>query len=249
MALMNSGTFKSQECSQLWYLGIKNFKSMIREKSNLVWLIGYPMLFIGLFSVAYGTEVFKVMGPGLLITGPVVVISQLASHFAEEKELGTLQRLTTTPVSRFTILFSGLLSQLFIGAIQIVILLIMSSLFGVYFHPDVNIPLLFVIPFLVTFTSLGFGLILASFVKSSSSAGGLAWFIILPLQFLGGSFSDEPIVDFLPTSLAVEAMQSVMIYGNVSFDVVGLNLILILIWGIIGVIIGVVLFQRKTAIL
>ncbi|MFX1548180.1 MAG: ABC transporter permease, partial [Promethearchaeota archaeon] len=210
MALMNSGIFITQERRQLWYLVIKNFKSMIREKSQLIWLFGYPMLFICLLSVAYGSEVLKIMGPGLLITGPIVIISQLASHFAEEKELGTLQRLTTTPVSRLTILFSGLFSQLMVGAIQIVILIIMAALFGVYFHPDVNIPLLFVIPFLVTFTSLGFGLILASFVKSSSSATGLAWFIILPLQFLGGSFSDEPIVDFLPTSLAVEAMQSVM---------------------------------------
>ncbi|MFX0119520.1 MAG: hypothetical protein ACFE9A_09030, partial [Candidatus Hodarchaeota archaeon] len=61
--------------------------------------------------------------------------------------------------------------------------------------------------------------------------------------------SDEPIVDFLPTSLAVEAMQSVMTHGIVSFDVVGQNLILTLLWGIVGVIIGVILFQRKTAIL
>jgi ABC-2 type transport system permease protein len=249
MALMNSGISITQESSQLWYLVIKNFKSMIREKSQLVWLLGYPMLFMGLLSVAYGTEVFKIMGPGLIITGPVVIISQLASHFAEEKELGTLQRLTTTPVSRLTILLSALVSQLIVGAIQIVILLFASVLFGMYFHPDVNIPLLFIIPFLVTFTSLGFGLILASFVKSSSSAGGLAWFIILPLQFLGGTFSDEPLVDFLPTSLAVEAMQSVMIHGTISFDVVGLNLIVILIWGIVGVILGVILFQRKTAIL
>ena len=50
MALMNSGIFIAQERSQLWYLVIKNFKSMIREKSQLIWLLGYPMLFIGLFS-------------------------------------------------------------------------------------------------------------------------------------------------------------------------------------------------------
>ena len=77
---------------------------------------------------------------------------------------------------------------------------------------------------------------LASFVKNSSSAGGLAWFIILPLQFLGGTLLEEPIVDFLPTSLAVEAMKSIMIFGDASFDAIGLNLIFIAIWGIFGVI-------------
>ena len=235
--------------SQLWYLVVKNLKSMVRDRAQLVWLIGYPMLFMALFAFAYGKEVFLIMGPGLLVTGPVVIISQLASHFAEEKESGTLQRLTTTPVYRQTILFSGLVSQLIVGAIQIIILTVIAGLFGAYYNPDGNIFLLFLIPFLVTFTSLGFGLILASFVKNASSAGGLAWFIILPLQFLGGTFVQEPIIDFLPTSLAVEAMTSVMTFGNSSIDAIGLNLLSIFLWGIGGVFLGIFLFQRKTAIL
>ncbi|MHA1966718.1 MAG: ABC transporter permease [Candidatus Hodarchaeales archaeon] len=246
---MNVSFYSTQGSSQMLYLVIKNLKTMIRDRTQLIWLLGYPILFMSLLPLAYGKEVLKIMGPGLLVLGPIVIISQLASHFAEEKELGTLQRLTTTPVSRFTILGAGLFSQLIVGAIQIVILLVVAVSFGAYFHPDVNILLLYITLLLVTFTSLGFALILASFVKNSSSAGGLAWFIILPLQFLGGTFSDEPIVDFLPTSLAVETMKSIMLFGDASFDVIGLNLILILIWGIIGVIIGVVLFQRKTAIL
>lgn len=246
---MSSQLNKTQRPNRLWYLVIKNLKSMIRDKANLVWLLGYPILFIVLFRFAYGVAVFEIMGAGLLITGPVVIISTLASHFAEEKELGAIQRLITTPVSRHTILLSGLFSQLVVGAIQIVIIIIFGALVGMNFHPDANIFLIFFIPFLITFTSLGFGLILASFIKTSSSAGGLAWFIILPLQFLGGAFVQEPLIDFLPTALAVNAMQSVMNLGSVSFDLVGLNLIFITLWGIGGIILGIILFQRKTAIL
>ncbi len=246
---MKSQLKKTKRPNRLWYLVVKNLKSMIRDKANLVWLLGYPILFIVLFRFAYGVEVFEFMGAGLLITGPVVIISLLASHFAEEKELGAIQRLITTPVSRHTILLSGLFSQLIVGAIQIVIILIVAALAGMTFHSDENIFLLFFIPFLITFTSLGFGLILASFIKTSSSAGGLAWFIILPLQFLGGTLMQEPLVDFLPTSFAVKAMQSVMTLGSISFDLVGLNLIFITLWGIGGIILGIILFQRKTAIL
>ena len=246
---MNSTLTRTENPNRLWFLLVKNLKSMIRDKAQLVWLLGYPTLFIALFAFAYGSDVFAIMGPGLLITGPVVIISQLTSHVAEEKELGTLQRLTTTPVSRETILLSGLASQLVVGAIQIVILLILASVFGATFHPDGNVVILFLIPFLVTFTSLGFGLILASFIKNASSAGGLAWFVILPLQFLGGSFMEEPIIDFLPTSLAVEAMKEVMVFGNITFEAIGLNLILIALWGIAGIAVGITLFQRKTAIL
>ncbi len=233
---------------QLWYLTIKNFKSMIRELSQLIWIFGYPLVFILLMRFAYGLETYNIFAPGIIILAPIVLISQLAGHFADEKESGTLQRLITTPVSRQTILLSGLFSQLIVAAIQIVIMLLLTFLFGASFHPNANIFLLFFIPFLVAFTSLGFGLLLASFVKTASSAGGLAWFIILPLQFLGGLLT-VPIIGFIPTSLAAEAMGAVMIYGSTAFVPVGLNLIWIAVWGVGLTVLGILLFQRKTAIL
>ena len=233
---------------QLWFLTIKNFKSMIREVSQLVWIFGYPLVFILLFRFGYGLEVFNIFAPGVVILAPIVLISQLAGHFAEEKESGTLQRLITTPVSRSTVLLSGLFSQLIVAAIQIVVMLLLTLLFGVSINSNANIILLFIIPFLVAFTSLGFGLILASVVRTASSAGGLAWFIILPLQFLGGLLT-VPLIDFIPTSLAAEAMTAVMIDGSMAFDLVGLNLIIVAIWGLVLILIGIILFQRKTAIL
>ncbi|MHA1916174.1 MAG: ABC transporter permease [Promethearchaeota archaeon] len=239
---------ESNVTKQLWYLTLKNFKSMIREKSQLIWIFGYPLVFILLLRFGYGLEVYKIFAPGIVILAPIVLISQLAGHFAEEKESGTLQRLITTPVSRSTILLSGLLSQLIVAAIQIVVMLILVFLSGATFNSNTNIFLLFFIPFLVAFTSLGFGLLLASIVKTASSAGGLAWFIILPLQFLGG-LATVPLVPFIPTSLGAEALGAVMIYGSIAFDPVGFNLILIAIWGVGLILLGILLFRRKTAIL
>ncbi len=240
--------FEPKFTNQLWYLTVKNFKSMIREISQLVWIFGYPLVFILLFRFGYGLETFNIFAPGVVILAPIVLISQLAGHFAEEKESGTLQRLITTPVSRSTVLLSGLFSQLIVAAIQIIVMLLLILLFGVSINPNANIFLLFFIPFIVAFTSLGFGLILASFVRTASSAGGLAWFIILPLQFLGGLLT-VPLVGFIPTSLAAEAMGAVMINGSIAFDLVGLNIIFIAIWGIGLIVLGILLFQRKTAIL
>ncbi len=246
---MNTLFIGTEKSNQLKYLVVKNFKSMIRDKAQLVWLLGYPLLFVVLLTFAYGPEVLTIMAPGLLITGPVVIISQLTAHLAEEKESGTLQRLTTTPVTRKIILISGLVSQAIVGAFQIVILLIVGYFLGINYHPDGNLFFLFFIPFMVTITSLGFGLILASFIKNASSAGGLAWFVILPLQFLGGAFMDEPLVELLPTSLAVEAMREVMTFGNSSIAAIGLPLLSIALWGIGGIALGILLFQRKAAIL
>ena len=221
---------------------------MIREVSQLVWIFGYPLVFILLFRFGYGLEVFNIFAPGVIILAPIVLISQLAGHFAEEKESGTLQRLITTPVSRSLILLSGLFSQLIVAAIQIVVMILLTLAFGVSINPNANIFLIFFIPFLVAFTSLGFGLILASVVKTASSAGGLAWFIILPLQFLGGLLT-APLLGYIPTTLAADAMRAVMNNGSIAFDVVGLNMILIVIWGLGLILLGILLFQRKTAIL
>jgi ABC-2 type transport system permease protein len=194
---------------------------------------------------------FDMMAPGFIIAGVTVCISQLALHFAEEKETGTLERLSTTPVSRRNILLSGLLSQLIVITIQVILLILLLMLFGAYFVPGVNFMALILIPLLFSFTCLGLGLLLASFTKSQSSAGGLAWFIILPLQFLGGVFfeMDNPVSDYIPTSYAVHAMRLVMISGVSSWDAIGTDVIVLLGFGIVSTLLGIILFRRKTAIL
>lgn len=194
---------------------------------------------------------FDMMAPGFIIAGVTVCISQLALHFAEEKETGTLKRLSTTPVSRGSVLISGLLSQLIVITVQTIILTLLLMLFGAYFAPGVNILVLLLIPLLFSFTCLGLGLLLASFTKSQSSAGGLAWFIILPLQFLGGVFFmiDNPISDFIPTSYAVHAMRLVMVSGVSTWEAIGGDLLVLLGFGIVSTALGILLFRRKTAIL
>ncbi len=195
--------------------------------------------------------VFDVMAPGFIIAGVTVCISQLASHFAEEKETGTLKRLSTTPVARRNILLSGMFSQLVVITIQVTLLMILLMLFGAYFVPGVNIMLLILIPLLFSFTCLGLGLLLASFTKTQSSAGGLAWFIILPLQFLGGLFfeMDNPVSGYIPTTYAVHAMRLIMVSGVTSWEAIGTDILVLLGFGLVTAILGIILFQRKTAIL
>ena len=53
--------------SQLWYLTIKNLKSMIRDRVQLIWLFGYPFLFMLLYKFALEEGVFVIMAPSLLI--------------------------------------------------------------------------------------------------------------------------------------------------------------------------------------
>lgn len=194
---------------------------------------------------------FDYTAPAFIIAGITVCISQLALHFAEEKETGTLKRLNTTPVAKRNILFSGMISQLLVIVVQIAILIFLLFLFGAYFSPEVNIFLLVLIPMLFAFTCLGFGILLASFTKSQSSAGGLAWFIILPLQFLGGVFFliDNPVSDYIPTTYANHAMRLIMVSGVSTWEALGTDILVLLGFGLVLTILGIILFQRRTAIL
>jgi ABC-2 type transport system permease protein len=241
-------TYKTQVSKQIGYLTIKNIKTMIRDYIQLIWLFGYPLLFMLMYRFAFEEGVFALMTPGLLIAGPTIIIMQLSEHFATEKESGTLQRLITTPVPRSAILLSGLCSQLVVGTIQILIFIILIFLFGGEIHPDANLFIIFFIPFLMTFSVLGFGLLLASIVKNASSAGGISWFIILPLQFLGGVVTHPPFLPFIPSALAVNSLRSLLTNGVLTIEI-GLNMLYIVIWGVVLIFIGILLFRRKTAIL
>ena len=203
------------------------------------------------FSNTVQITAFDMMAPGFIIAGVTVCISQLALHFAEEKETGTLKRLSTTPVSRGNILLSGLLSQLIVITIQLILLILLLMLFGAYFVPGVNFMALILIPLLFSFTCLGLGLLLASFAKTQSSAGGLAWFIILPLQFLGGVFfeMDNPVSKYIPTHYAVHAMRLIMVSGVTTWDAIGTDVLVLLGFGLVSTLLGIILFRRKTAIL
>ena len=143
--------------------------------------------------------------PGLVVVGVLVGISNLSIMFAFEKSQGLLQRLDTTPVPRSILLFSGGIGQLAISSIQIAILLGMLPIFGVNISPDANWFLAFIIPLSLAFTCIGLGLILASFVKSTSAAGGIAWITIMPLQFLCGAFFpiEIGVSKFIPTFYTV----------------------------------------------
>lgn len=196
--------------------------------------------------------VFDYMYGGFIIAGVTVCVSQLAAHFAEEKEKRTMERLSTTPVSRRDIILSAMFSELVVAIFQIMLmLLIATQAFGAYVNPDANLLLMFSIPLLFAFSCLGIGLLLASFIKTESSASGLSWLIILPMQFLGGIFSygvEMPLSQFIPTSYAVHAMRIIAINGITSWDALAGDITFLLLFGIISTIIGIILFYRKTAV-
>jgi len=84
---------KPKFAKQVWHLTGKNFKSMVRDLFQLIWIFGFPLVFILLLRFAYGEglvegtpfTVYELFAPGIIILAPIVLISQLASHFARKR--------------------------------------------------------------------------------------------------------------------------------------------------------------------
>jgi ABC-2 type transport system permease protein len=195
---------------------------------------------------ATSTRFVDFIMPALVIAGVTVAIMNVAALFAEEREKGLLRRLETTPVPRYIVFLGGGAAQLAFSAIQSVILLLCTLLFGTQFAPNANWFLAFIVTVLTAFMCIGIGLIIAAIVKDANSAGGLAWVAILPLQMLSGAFGMTP-TDGIPTTFSVRAMQKILISG-LGFADVWFDMLAILLYGIGFLALGIFIYQKKSQV-
>jgi ABC-2 type transport system permease protein len=112
----------------------------------------------------------------------------------EERDMGTLHRLLTTPLTRGAILFAKSLYMWMLGVVQILALFVFGSLiFSVNIYS--NFFNLLVMIVLSSGAATAFGMFLASIAKTSAQANGLSTILILSMSALGGSWFP---VSFMP---------------------------------------------------
>ena len=136
----------------------------------------------------WGSEysIFEIMLPGALAYAGLLTIYDVASGVAAESESGLQKKLYSTPLTSAEYVFSQMISYSIKPIIQL--LLGLGAAFAVGFRPANGVlGYLLVIVFMVifTFSSVGFGMITATFAKTASAAGGLAFIFIVPQQIFG----------------------------------------------------------------
>lgn len=137
-------------------------------------------------------SIFEIMVPGLLVYGSLLSIYDVAASVAGGRELGIQRRINTTPLTSAEYIFSQLISYTIKPLIQLLLGLAIAYLVG--FRPATSAAgYLLVIVFLVilTFCSVGFGLITANMAKSANAAGGLAFIFIVPQQLFATFIPSE----------------------------------------------------------
>jgi ABC-2 type transport system permease protein len=124
--------------------------------------------------------------PGLIaILLQVMAILMIALSLVRERERGTLEQLTMTPVAPLGLMVGKMIPY---GALTFAelcaILLVMRTVFLVPIHGSVLLLLLLSVPFLLTV--LGIGLVISTRARTQAEAFQLSMGTILPSVFLSG---------------------------------------------------------------
>ena len=133
-------------------------------------------------------------------------LTAMGGRLLEEKENGTLKRLLYSPLSASDILTGKMLSSVLFAMMQLMIMFTFSSMvFGLVLFPKIAAVLLLILA--TAFACSGFGMFLASVVKSRDQLQSLSTLAILSMSVIGGSM--------VPSFLMPHWMQTV---GHVSIN-------------------------------
>ncbi len=159
--------------------------------------------------------------PGLLaIILTFTLIQFTAGAIVREREMGTLEQLQVTPVTRTQLILGKLLPFIVIGYVQLTVtVLLMRYLFGI---PIVgSVVLLYLVAFLFIAAVLGLGMLISTLVQTQRQSQQLSMMFLLPFVFLSGYVFPidgmPPIFQFvsrlIPARYFIEVIRGIVLRG------------------------------------
>ena len=160
--------------------------------------------------------------PGVIVMSIIFsVMTYGTALLALDRRRGLLRRLATTPCLSREIILGKLLGRLFMGSLQIAILLLLSVfVFQVYLGQSLGGWILVLLPYTCACGALG--LLMGCFFRSEDQAGILGWIPAILMAALGGCWWPKEIVpDYLnkigylfPPAWAVDGLQQIISFGR-----------------------------------
>jgi ABC-2 type transport system permease protein len=231
----------------------------LRDPLVLIFTTLFVPLLIVVFGLAlvdsygWGPEysIFEIMLPGWLAYAGLLTVYDVAAGVAAERESGLEKRIYSTPLTSAENVFSQMIAYSIKPIIQLLLGLVAAVAVG--FRPlngVLGYMLVFVFMVVFTFSSVGFGMITATFAKTASVAGGLAFVFIVPQQifgtfippaFLGAGSLEWVIPSWYPTRL----MGLVFAGTSLTFWEIWVRFGVLVAFSILIYVIGILLYERK----
>lgn len=198
------------------------------DKRTVALMFLAPSLLISLIWWVFSDneKMFDIIGPALVGVFPFTVMFLVASITTlRERITGTLERLLAMPIGKFDIIFGYAIAFGLFGLVQS---LITSSVAVYLLGLDIQSPQWFMIfvAVLDTFLGVALGLMVSAFARTEFQAVQFMPLLIFPQFIVCGLFVPldklpdllESIAHWLPLTYAVDALNGVTKYADISSD-------------------------------
>lgn len=242
----------------IYILWLRQVKKYFRSRSRMLGSLGQPILFLVAFGFGFGSVYQKADGgsyiqflaPGIIAMSVLFTSIFTGIEVIWDRQFGFLKETMVAPVSRFEIMLGRTLGGATVGAIQGVIVFLLTLIIG--FRPA-NWALLpfgfvFILFIGILFTSLGTAI--ASKLEDMQGFQVIMNFLVMPIFFLSGALFPlkglpkimEYIVKIDPLTYGVDGLRGVLI-NSWSFNL-GLDIGILIIFAVIFLGIGSYLFSK-----
>src|SRR5271166_171338 len=217
----------------LWWREIVRF---YRQKSRVIGVLASPLVFWVVIGSGFGTSFRSGSGQGqqhymdYFYPGALIMIVLFTSIFTmmsviEDRKEGFLLSVLVAPVPRSAIVLGKVLGGTTLAAVQGMIFLIFAPFTGVHLGV-VQILLVGVVVFLVSFALTALGFAIAWPMDSSQAFHGIVNLFLIPLWLLSGSLFPlggaslwiRVLMRLNPLTYGTEALRSLLFPGSASTD-------------------------------
>jgi ABC-2 type transport system permease protein len=212
----------------LWWREIVRF---YRQKGRVVGVIASPLVFWAVLGSGFGTSFRSGGGPGqqhyldYSYPGILILIVLFTSIFTmmsviEDRKEGFLLSVLVAPVPRTAIVLGKVLGGTTLAAVQGLVFLVFAPFAGVHLDP-VQILLVAVVVFLVSFSLTALGFAIAWPMDSSQAFHAIVNLFLIPLWLVSGALFPlngasgwiKVIMRLNPLTYGVEALRSLLYPG------------------------------------
>jgi len=159
--------------------------------------------------------------PGLIaIVLTFTLVQFTAISIVKERELGTLEQLQVTPITRTQLIVGKILPFLLIGYIQTVLMVIlMGWLFDV--RPQGSVAALYLLTGLYIAAVLGLGILISTIAQTQMQASNMSMMLVMPFVFLSGYVFPiggmptifQLLTKFVPANYAIQILRGIVLRG------------------------------------
>ena len=231
----------------------RNTKEIIRDKFNLAFGLGFPIILLLLLTALQANipvSVFELnsLTPGIAIFGLSFISLFSGMLIAKDRESSLMLRLFTSPLRSSHFIFGYTIPLLPMSLVQIAVCFIVAVILGLTFTFNIFLSIVVLIPAALLF--IGFGLLCGT-IFTDKQVGGVCgalltnvtawlsgtWF---DLDLIGGVFMKISYV--LPFYHAVESGRAAL---NGNYSKIFPHLIWVIVYAVIVLGIAIIVFNKK----